>query len=314
MKIASLREFASLAKHGRFAAAAKACGVSQSALSKHVAELEDEVGVCLVERHPSVRLTPAGKVLLDRAEEIIYLHGKAIEECRRAGLTASERLVVYKSAVLDVASVALMQACGRYARSHPTVELGFLPDGGASLMGALETGAADLGILRSFEDGLESFTTRGGVECRMVAFGQVGAGVWMTRDNPLAEKPALRPSDLEGVPMLVPAGDAFETERLTTYSFFRRFGVVPRYAYVHVDSIEELAMASLAGRVQLLTDHTDAMQLMCGDDLVRRDMEPPLRATVYAMLRASDAVRLAELVDLLTQAGRSATDGRAARG
>lgn len=302
MKIESLREFSSLAKHGKFASAAKARGVSQSALSKHIAELEAEVGVPLVERRPTMRLTPAGRVLLERTEEIVYLHDKALDECRKTGLTRHERLVIFKSGVPDTASAALMQACGRLSRTCSQLDLGFLPSGSVSLMRALEEGKADLGIFRSFEEDLTEFETRGGIRCRLVTIGTVGAGIWMPPNHPLASKPALAPSDLEGVPVVIPAGDAFETERLTAYSFFKRFGVVPRYSFIEVSSLEELVMGNLESRVQLLLDHTDVTQIMAGTNLVRKDVDPPLLATAYAMFRAEDEARLEKLVSLLADA------------
>lgn len=61
----ALRAFEAVGRHGSFTAGAAALGVTQSALSRHVASLEALLGCRLVERRPGgLALTPAGAVLL----------------------------------------------------------------------------------------------------------------------------------------------------------------------------------------------------------------------------------------------------------
>ena len=55
-----LRYLSALASHGHFGKAAKACAVTQPALSMQIQELEAELGVPLVERRP-------GEVTLHRS-------------------------------------------------------------------------------------------------------------------------------------------------------------------------------------------------------------------------------------------------------
>jgi LysR family nitrogen assimilation transcriptional regulator len=67
-----LSYFVSVARLGGFNAAARARHVSQSALSRQIAMLEDEMGVALFERGSrGVMLTPAGVALKDRAERLL---------------------------------------------------------------------------------------------------------------------------------------------------------------------------------------------------------------------------------------------------
>ena len=72
---ARLRAFAALARHDSFSRAAIELGISQPAVSKHVADLERELQVQLVVRHPrGARLTPAGTFLagyVERAEALL---------------------------------------------------------------------------------------------------------------------------------------------------------------------------------------------------------------------------------------------------
>ena len=67
-----LRVFAQVAQLGSFTAAAKALGVSQPAVSQHIAELEKYAGGQLFERgRGSVRLTARGRTFLTHAEGIL---------------------------------------------------------------------------------------------------------------------------------------------------------------------------------------------------------------------------------------------------
>lgn len=67
-----LRYLDALARSGHFGRAARACAVTQPALSTQIRDLEAALGVALVERGPKgARLTPAGVEAARRASEIL---------------------------------------------------------------------------------------------------------------------------------------------------------------------------------------------------------------------------------------------------
>jgi LysR family transcriptional regulator, nitrogen assimilation regulatory protein len=72
MDLRQLRYFVAVAERGGFAAAASTLNVAQSALSRHVKELEDELGGALLERGArGVSVTESGKVLLARGRWLL---------------------------------------------------------------------------------------------------------------------------------------------------------------------------------------------------------------------------------------------------
>src|SRR2546427_11885129 len=80
---ARLRAFAALARRGSFSAAAEELVISQPAVSKHVAELEAELGTKLVIRGPRrIQLTPTGEVVADHGERAEPLVAHAAREAR----------------------------------------------------------------------------------------------------------------------------------------------------------------------------------------------------------------------------------------
>src|SRR5687768_6299674 len=72
---ARLRAIAALSRQSSFSRAADELGISQPAVSRHVADLETQVGTVLVIRHPrGAALTPAGEFLANyvaRAEALL---------------------------------------------------------------------------------------------------------------------------------------------------------------------------------------------------------------------------------------------------
>lgn len=71
--IASLKIFACVADCGSFSKAGDALGMSQSAVSQRIAQLENHYGITLFDRsdRKHIHLTPKGEVLLAHAREML---------------------------------------------------------------------------------------------------------------------------------------------------------------------------------------------------------------------------------------------------
>lgn len=71
-KLTSMRVFATVAKCGSFAAAAKELGISRAMTTKHVMHLENSLGVRLLNRTTRrISLTEAGSAYLERCQQIL---------------------------------------------------------------------------------------------------------------------------------------------------------------------------------------------------------------------------------------------------
>ncbi|MEQ9501177.1 MAG: LysR family transcriptional regulator [Deltaproteobacteria bacterium] len=123
----SLRDlglFVALVDAGSFSAAADALEVSKSAVSKHLARLEERLDARLLERTTrSMRLTDAGAAYYRRAKQIVDAAAEAeAEVCERQN-TAVGRLVV--SAPRSFAQAYLAPAVVRFVARHPRVQVTF---------------------------------------------------------------------------------------------------------------------------------------------------------------------------------------------
>src|SRR3954469_15461164 len=97
-----LRVIDAVARNGSVTAAAKELHYSQPSVTHHLARLEAETGAQLLQRvGRGIRLTPAGRLLADRAAEIIgRIDAAGAELSAHVGLTAGRvRLAGFASAI-----------------------------------------------------------------------------------------------------------------------------------------------------------------------------------------------------------------------
>jgi DNA-binding transcriptional LysR family regulator len=82
LDLAQVRAFVAVVDHGHFGRAARSLALTQQALSKRVARLEDRLGR-LLERGPGgVALTRAGERFLPAARQLLEIADRAADELR----------------------------------------------------------------------------------------------------------------------------------------------------------------------------------------------------------------------------------------
>jgi DNA-binding transcriptional LysR family regulator len=124
LDVTRLTVLVAVARHGSVTAAARALHYAQPSVSHHLARLEAETGSRLLQRvGRGVRLTEAGRLLAERAEEILgRLAAAEAELAELTGLRAGRvRLAAFPSALGTFVPVA---AAG-FTTAHPGVDLRF---------------------------------------------------------------------------------------------------------------------------------------------------------------------------------------------
>ena len=170
MELRQLRYFVAVADTLNFSRASESLYVSQSALSKQVAELEQELGVLLLERDKrSVRLTRAGELLLPEAKSILMQSEKILPLLRhRADESTEDRSIhigVEPRAESDPTVHRLLtSAVSGQRRRTPGLRALFWQHDFAELKRALQDEEVDLGVFLHTEptmsDPLESRVLR----------------------------------------------------------------------------------------------------------------------------------------------------------
>ena len=143
MELRQLRYFVAVAETGNISRAAKTIFLTQPALSRQIKALEDEIGQCLLERRAqSIRLTPAGEVMVREARELLQQAGQLVERVRSAAGRGQLRVGYAPS----LASGFLSAAVANFTQVHPgtRVELRDLSTG--EMRAGLEAGKLDVVI------------------------------------------------------------------------------------------------------------------------------------------------------------------------
>lgn len=120
-----LHLFADVARLGGFRAAARALGLSPSAVSHGVAQLEERLGVRLLNRSTrSLSLTPAGQRLLTRLEPAMTEIEEGLREACEAEGAPSGRVRI--TTPQSGAAMLLRPHLAAFAQAHPAIALDIL--------------------------------------------------------------------------------------------------------------------------------------------------------------------------------------------
>jgi len=146
MDFDQLKTFLEVARLGSFSRAAEKVLRSQPAVSTQIRQLEQEYGSKLFDRSAkSVRLTPAGEVVLDYAKQMLALHAKSLHSgsdlrgipSGTLSLGANEGTFLY----------VLPKVLAKYHRKFPQVKISVYRSFSHKVSEKVEQGAIDLGVV-----------------------------------------------------------------------------------------------------------------------------------------------------------------------
>lgn len=143
MELRQLRYFVAVAEAGNISRAAQRIFLTQPALSRQIKALEEAIGHRLFERAAhSIRLTPAGEVLLREARELLGHADQVWETVRAAGRGTRLRVGYAPS----LASGLLAAAVESFSRSHPGARIELLDCSTAEMRAGLESDTLDVAV------------------------------------------------------------------------------------------------------------------------------------------------------------------------
>ena len=146
IELRHLRYFIAAAEHGSFRKAGSSLGLSQSAISRCIADLEDRMGASLFHRHAwGVSQTFAGQRFLHRARRAIKTIDEGAHEVAAAGRSEQGRvrIGIYSS----IASGFLTKLLASYGRSHKDVRIELIDGDPAEHVAAIRQFRLDVAFL-----------------------------------------------------------------------------------------------------------------------------------------------------------------------
>ena len=190
-----LKYFLAVAREQNITRAAETLHISQSTLSKQLADLEERLGVQLLIRGKrSVTLTDEGKYLRSRAQEAVDFLDQTEAELQKQDAVVNGEI---KIGCAQMASMRqIVEVIAAFQEKYPDVQFHMFSGDAMRVMEKLHTGTFDIGILLSppLDNEFDY------VKLPM----QESFGFLMHKEFPLAEKKVIRPKDLTGIPVIVP--------------------------------------------------------------------------------------------------------------
>jgi LysR family transcriptional regulator, transcription activator of glutamate synthase operon len=156
MEINHLKDFVILAQTGSFQEAADELSSSQSTLSKHIRNLELELGISLFDRTTrKMRITQFGQALLPYAEKIVELQGKynAILQ----GKVKANHQILTLGSIPGCAEYKIKDVLAHFKKSHPQLTYNLTQGSTKDLTVMLRQKKCELAFIRDIEDTEDEF-------------------------------------------------------------------------------------------------------------------------------------------------------------
>ena len=152
MEIYQLRTFLTVAQQGHLTRAADLLHISQSAVSKQIKALEDELGVTLFVRAPSgTSLTKSGQLLLAQAEKTLASAMELVNMARemRGEIAGNINL----GTIIDPEFLRLGAVLGQLLNLYPKIDVKLTHGISGSILERIRAGSVDAGFfLGALED------------------------------------------------------------------------------------------------------------------------------------------------------------------
>jgi len=232
MEIKNLEAFLLLARSLNFTKSAEQMFLSQSAFSRQIIRLEEEIGCQLFRRTKrSVELTNYGKRFLEHAEIIVSEYNKSLINLKDS-LNKNEHLRL--GLLNDLIDETFPKIINHFVSAYPEVDVIYSDNSMSSLINNLLRDEIDCAYTLSHDaknvPGISSFT----VWSKPVY-------IAMSCNHPLAGKSTLKIKDLAGTPFVIPTPDTYNLGVLHMTYLCKNAGFEPNVAAM-VSNINSLLM------------------------------------------------------------------------
>jgi LysR family transcriptional regulator, nitrogen assimilation regulatory protein len=281
MQFRHLRYFVKIVEAGSFSRAAATIHVAQPALSQQIADLEDRMGVPLLQRTPrGVRPTPAGEVLYREASSIL----KELEQL--PGLLASGSTEAEGKVSLGFAISLAVPMSGPFLEAcrakNPKVTIKFADGDSESLEQRIISNQLDMAVV--FEDELVP------TFARVPLFRQ--RMFLISADSFSSSGASVSLKDIASLPLVLPS--APNARRMLIDRSFSSEGITPN-VIAETDTLSSELSAIRAGLAHSILNAGVVNQIGLGQPLL---IEPPIWMTCsiisssdFPLTHAGEAVR-----------------------
>lgn len=188
-----LKVFYTVAQKLSFTRAAEALFVSQPAVTKHIKELEEQVGTALFTRKGSnISLTPAGQILLKHTRQIFETYARLENELSQLNDEVSGNIRIGASTTLS--QYVLPRILALFKAGYPSINFSFTSGNSEVIEQLVMTGKIDIAIVEGNSHHSE-ILYEPFVKDEIVLVTKAGSA--------LAQKKEIKPSQLSAIPLVL---------------------------------------------------------------------------------------------------------------
>ena len=206
MYIEYLEELRQFSYSMNISKAAKELHISQPSLTRHIQQMEEELGFPLVSRGRQTKLTPAGRYFLGGISQMLGSYDTLVEQCRQINREGIKELVFQEPPLRsDQASARMYQIADELRSEHAPLSIRFTRHGRSNLSELLSKRTINLAIVYEYgsvEKTIERYREQGYLIRHLATEPVI---VWCNRNNPLARKEFLHVEDIKRYPVMLPS-------------------------------------------------------------------------------------------------------------
>lgn len=304
MRMSYIQEFVSCAQHLNMRIAANELLMTQSNLSKHIKQLEMEIGTPLFTYASNrLSLTPAGLHFLKGALPLLDAYEDLQEGCfvsdEAERNSETRQLIAQQHSLVDNTAFWYYRLIDELQQSYPSIHISFAKASRRMLLHKLHGGDIDLCIDYRFgpAEKIQKHYREENVLFRHLCNDTMA--IWCDRDHPL-NRSSVTPADLIDMPIMTP-GDAAAPMKSAITELCHDHGFEPTFLIVPTTSQPDYLNSHNSQAIYLYPFSFTQTPLLQGfESMVAVRFEAPaITVDSYAIANASILGRFPELEDVL---------------
>lgn len=226
------REFICLSVCLNYAKAAHQLHISQPSLSRHIAELETQLGFKLFERNP-MALTTAGKYYLESMTDVIGQIDEVIAQGRRIAEGDKQSLVISMVPFdIGVYSNVIYESVANMRQTSPGFTAQYHSSRAHTIYEAVVSGEADVGVLFALPEELPD-----DMECTLLM--EFPYMVWAHKDNPATRAPIASLADFANCKLVNTYHKTFSAFYDAEMAVMKNYGLHPETRMKDMESMAD---------------------------------------------------------------------------
>ena len=233
-----LVEYLTVAKHLNITRAARELNMTQPNLSRHIQQVERELGFDLLAHNGSkITLTHAGREFADEIGSMLKHYDQLVEHCKAISLSEYKALTVQEPLYSDEGATAYFSLLEQIRNNH-LVTYTYETVYHSSITQCLKEKKLDIALCYVFEGNLafDAALEKAGLDFIRIA--TVPLGVWVNSNHDLASNPTISVEALAQIPVLTP-NDVASPMRAALSTLFDVYDLKPIMRAVNTTSQTE---------------------------------------------------------------------------